>query len=148
MSSLKTPKIDKKVQQVVEALIEQEVGAMTDGQLAAAYRKLPLARLWCAQLYHEVYRRLQRVPLAGCKLVEGRRPPKAWKDELLAEALLLRELPLDSVYDVTLISPARAGERMHLSDALLAVVEYGKPYLMVVGEDDPRPAVTSAVEML
>lgn len=118
-----------------------------DNALPVAMAAVGLIEDWCTAVRAETERRLLAgKPVQGWKLVEGRKGSRAWTDPKAAEDLLKGKfrLPVDDMYDKTLISPTTATKLLKTSPQRLAQVEAlisqkaGKP--SVAPESDKRAA--------
>lgn len=151
----------KKVQEDVGA--EFAVIVATDGdidfskpehlphdELAAKMDAVGLIEDWCKAVRAEVERRLfAGIPVAGYKLVEGRRGSRKWTNEAEVEATMKSmRLKLEEMYDFNLISPTTA-DKLHKAGTIgprqwprlqeLITQSEGKP--SVAPESDKRPAL-------
>ncbi len=118
--------------------------------LAAKMAAVDLIESWCKAVRAEVERRLLAgEPVAGYKLVEGRRGARQWANQEEAEqALKTMRLKLEQMYDLKLISPTTA-EKLHKAGDIgprqwprlqqLITQADGKP--SVAPESDKRPAI-------
>ena len=137
--------------------IGQQLGACaervanSDGaHLARMMPHLDLIESWCKAVRAEVERRLLAgEPVAGYKLVEGRRGARQWANQEEAEqALKTMRLKLEQMYDLKLISPTTA-EKLHKAGTIgprqwpklqgLITQSEGKP--SVAPASDKRPAL-------
>lgn len=137
--------------------IGQQLGTCTDrvtnsdgAHLARMMPHLDLIESWCKAVRAEVERRLLAgEPVAGYKLVEGRRGARQWANQEEAEqALKTMRLKLEQMYDLKLISPTTA-EKLHKAGDIgprqwprlqqLITQADGKP--SVAPESDKRPAI-------
>lgn len=137
--------------------IGQQLGACTErvansdgAHLARMMPHLDLIESWCKAVRAEVERRLLAgEPVAGYKLVEGRRGARQWANQEEAEqALKTMRLKLEQMYDLKLISPTTA-EKLHKAGDIgprqwprlqqLITQADGKP--SVAPESDKRPAI-------
>jgi hypothetical protein len=128
----------------------KHIDPTTPAWLAASMNKVALIEDWCKAVRAEVERRLLAgLPIAGWKVVEGRRGNRAWKSVDEAEAALKSmRLKHDQMYDYSVISPTSA-EKLAKADALgerqwkklqtLITQADGKP--SVAPESDKRPAL-------
>ena len=142
------------------ALAQKDAGVMSNHELRQILEAAPLVRQLIDGVEKEVQRRLeagQDVP--GFKLVSGRGSRKwALPEEEMVKKLTGMGIPKSSLYETTLISPAKAekltwdkkGETQKLSDIQLKRLqtEYvaqqsGKP--TVAPAHDPRPAIVMNV---
>lgn len=131
---------------------------MDDNQLRQIQESAPLVRQMLEGVEAEILRRLTSGrPVPGFKLVEGRGSRK-WSlpEEEMVKKLTAMGIPKGSIYETTLVSPAKAeklvwekkGEPQKLSDVQLK--RMGSEYvtktvgkLTVAPESDSRPAVVS-----
>lgn len=140
-----------------EAIADPDVQAalnlpedLRDDALALAMGAVGMVEDWCKAVRAETERRLLAgVPVAGWKLVEGRRGARRWSDPAEAEAALkTMRLRVNQMYDLELISPTTAEKLAKVGDigpkqwpklqALIGSAE-GKP--SVAPESDKRPAL-------
>lgn len=123
-----------------------------DGERLGELRSLvPLVEQWCKAIAKEAEDRLhQGLPVAGWKLVEGRRGNRQWDDPEVVEGVMKKTMRLknDVMYDRKLISPAQA--RKLVSDKRWEKLEehvtqsQGKP--QAAPETDKRPALDPKAE--
>lgn len=87
-------------------------------------------------------------PTPGLKAVEGRSPPRKWKDPEAAEAKLTRILPACEAFSQKLISPTQAEKIVpeRLFKGLSDIIDRGERKPILVDEHDARPAISSVVE--
>lgn len=122
----------------------------TTAWLASCMAKVELIEIWCKAVRAETERRLlDGVPVAGWKLVEGRRGSRKWSSEAEAEeALKAMRIKHDQMYDYSVISPTSAeklakaeviGPRQWPKLQSLITQSEGKP--SVAPESDKRPAL-------
>ncbi len=130
------------------AMAKHEAKAGPD--LAKAMAAVELIEGWCKAIRAETERRLLAgVPVAGWKLVQGRRGSRAWSDADEAEtALKAMRIKHDQMYDYAVISPTTAeklakaeviGKRQWPKLQALITQSDGKP--SVAPESDRRPAL-------
>lgn len=81
-----------------------------DNYLSVAMAKVSMVEDWCTAIRAEVERRLfTGQTVDGWKLVEGRRGPRAWRDEgAVIAAFKSFRLKQDEMYELKLISPTKA----------------------------------------
>lgn len=119
--------------------------------LGKSMRAVPLVELWCKAVRAETERRLLAgTPVAGFKLVQGKRGNRAWADAEDAEQMLKSfRLKVEEMYDLKLISPTKAesllktehiGPRQWKKLTELITQSDGQP--SVAPEADPRPALS------
>lgn len=130
----------------IEATVVQ--GSADD--LATKMAAVSLIEDWCKAVRAEVERRLfAGIPVAGYKLVEGRRGSRKWTNEAEVEATMKSmRLKLEEMYDFNLISPTSA-DKLHKAGTIgprqwprlqeLITQSEGKP--SVAPESDKRPAL-------
>lgn len=105
----------------------------------------PMIDGFMQQLHGEAYNDLMaRRPAPGLKLVEGRHPPRKWRDEAKAEILLKHRFGENGAYTKKLLSPTAANDK--LGDAeynrlIRAMVDYGEARPEMVPVTDKRPAL-------
>lgn len=90
---------------------------------------------------------LKGVPTPGLKLVEGRSPPRKWKDPLEVEPVLAQALG-DEAFTHKIISPTQAekllpGKRYA---KLKSYVDFGEKKPSLVDEHDARPAYKTVAD--
>lgn len=148
------PALTAQVQQVVgtdfDAIDAPEPAAPTDAEaIARALPFVPLIEAWCRAVTTEAERLLTAgEPVAGYKLVQGRKGNRAWTSAADAEAMLkTMKVRADDMYERRVISPAAAeklakagtiGKRQWPKLQALITRAEGKPTL--APESDPRPA--------
>lgn len=119
---------------IVRTLVAME---KSTGSLGARLDAVPLIELWCKAIREEA----EKVLLAGgevpgYKLVQERRPPRAWVDESEAEAKLKGlNLKQSEMYERKLISPTTA-EKLFKADA-----ERWKQVLPLIRQGEGSPSV-------
>lgn len=88
---------------------------------------------------------LKGLPTPGRKAVDGRSPPRKWKDPLAAEPELARMLGPDDAFEQKVISPTRAEKLLPKKqfDRLSKLIDYGEKKPVLVDEHDARPAYRS-----
>ncbi|MBK3745792.1 DUF2800 domain-containing protein, partial [Paraburkholderia aspalathi] len=84
----------------------------------------------------------------GLKAVDGRSPPRKWKDKDTAEARLLSHLPEEEVFSKKVISPTQAEKLLTETEygRMKRLVDHGEKKPVLVPADDARPAVRSVVD--
>lgn len=135
---------------LVQTVIEEfDVEPSADADIGALMNKVGLIEDWCKAVRAEAERRLLAgTPVAGWKLVQGRRGNRAWANE--AEVLEMMKntfrLKDDIVYSRTLVSPAQAEKtigkeypRRWATLQKLITQSEGKPSVAPVS--DPRPTL-------
>jgi hypothetical protein len=131
-------------------LMEVEMAIRTDvpASLGVMLDKVPLVETWCKAVRAAAEAELfAGRPVAGYKLVEGKRGNRAWKDAAEAEAFLKGRvrLKVDEMYNKTVISPTAAEKLLKEKPKLLPAFEAlvtrkdGQP--SVAPESDKRPAL-------
>ena len=149
------PALAAKVQQVTgtdfDAIDAPEPAAPTDAEaIASALPFVPLIEAWCRAVTAEAKRLLAAgTPVAGYKLVQGRKGPRAWGDATAAEAeMRAMHLPDFIMYEKKIISPTSA-EKLRKSgdieksqwEKLKALITQKEGEPSVVPDDDPRQAL-------
>jgi len=142
-------------QEVLDTFEAIKPETATTDMLGEAMGKADLIEAWLKAIRAETETKLLAgVPVAGFKLVQGKKGNRAWSDKEAAEALLkTMRVPHDQMYDYSVISPTTA-EKLHKSEVIgprqwpkvqaLITQSEGKP--SVAPESDKRPAlVMSAV---
>lgn len=92
-----------------------EPAAGTDAALlGASMSKVGLIEAWCKAVRAEVEKRLLAgQPVAGYKLVQGRRGARQWLDQEEVKALLVKaRCKTEEMFNLKLISPTEAEKRM------------------------------------
>lgn len=125
----------------------QALQVMETEKLDAMYPSLELVEIWTRGVRAEIERRaLAGIPFANCKIVQGKRGNRAWRDPAQAEATLKSmRVRVDEMYETKLISPT-AAERV-LADSpkrwerLQALITQSDGPLSVAPMSDRRPAV-------
>lgn len=121
--------------------------------LATKMAAVDLVESWCKAVRAEVERRLLAgEPVAGYKLVEGRRGARQWANQEEAEqALKTMRLKLEQMYDLKLISPTTAEKLVKAGDLgprqwskLQALITQAEGRPSVAPESDKRPAIAVA----
>lgn len=120
--------------------------------LAKWYGKLDVIEDWCKSVRARVAQELELGrPVAGYKLVAGRKGNRKWASEQEAEAAMKSmRLKQDEMYDMKLISPAKAEKllkdtpRRWTRISELITQDAGSP--TVAPESDPRPPVTASTD--
>jgi hypothetical protein len=116
--------------------IRPPVNEITAAGLADALARIDYIEAFCRDIRAEALRRAvagQEIP--GYKLIEGRRGPRKWIDESVAEILLNQYfMDPDDYYKRTLISPTEAEKRMKKA---------GKDYAEVAAIVDQSPGAPS-----
>lgn len=125
-----------------DELVTQMVAA---ADVPTALAAVELIEAWCSAIRAEAESRLrQGIPVAGFKLVAGKRGIRAWSDAVAAERLLVERIP-DQAFEHRLISPAAAEKLLKRRTAdwqqLLPLISQsdGKP--TVAPMSDKRPAL-------
>lgn len=127
------------------------VAEKPDDLLGKSMQAVPLVEMWCKAVRAETERRLLAgTPVAGFKLVQGKRGNRAWADPIEAEQMLKSfRLKVEEMYDLKLISPTKAesllktehiGPRQWKKLTELITQSDGQP--SVAPEADPRPALS------
>lgn len=127
------------------------VAEKPDDVLGKSMQAVPLVEMWCKAVRAETERRLLAgTPVAGFKLVQGKRGNRAWADAKDAEQMLKSfRLKVEEMYDLKLISPTKAesllktehiGPRQWKKLTELITQSDGQP--SVAPEADPRPALS------
>jgi hypothetical protein len=100
---------------------------------------------WLEKLHADVIADgLANRPTPGLKVVEGRNPPRKWRDAVPAEAWLEQRLGPDKIFNRKLISPKQSEKLLGKGkEPPNALVERGSPKPILVPLEDARPAVKS-----
>lgn len=94
-----------------DAIVEASVAtAEAAGDLGAKMDAVPLVEMWCKAIRGRVEKHLlEGKPVAGYKLVQGKRGNRAWSDASEAEKTLKgMRLKKEQMYEFSLISPTSA----------------------------------------
>jgi hypothetical protein len=140
----------------LEAFDKVEPLLADDNDLAEAMTKADLIEGWLKAVRSEVETRLLAgTPVAGFKIVQGKRGNRTWSDRFEVETLLKSmRLKIEEMYDLTLISPTTAeklaksaviGPRQWPKLQTLISQTEGKP--SVAPESDKRPALLITVAL-
>ena len=133
------------LRRVVDEVTAQEFDDLTPDALGEAMSKVELVEAWCKEVRAETERRLLAgTPVAGFKLVQGRRGARKWSNPDVVETLMVPYLG-ERAYDKKLITPATAEKALKATSAWALVAEHitqeeGKP--SVAPESDKRDAWT------
>lgn len=86
-------------------------------------------------------------PVPGLKLVEGRSPPRKWKDPLEAEPTLASALG-DDAFTTKIISPAQAQKLLPAKryEKLKSLIDFGEKKPSLVEEHDAREAYRTVAD--
>ena len=132
-----------------------DLAVAEEDDVSRALARVELVEQWCKAIRAEVERRLLAgQPVAGFKLVEGRRGNRAWSDEAAVEKLFKSfRFKKDEMYDFKLISPTKAEKilkaknpgRWEKVDALTSRGD-GKPSVAPATDRRPALAVSSSDE--
>jgi Protein of unknown function (DUF2800) len=132
-----------------------DLAVADEDDVSRAMARVELVEQWCKAIRAEVERRLfAGEPVAGFKLVEGRRGNRAWSDEAEVEKLFKSfRLKQEEMYDFKLISPTKAEKilkaknpgRWEKVDALTSRGD-GKPSVAPATDRRPALAVSSSDE--
>lgn len=117
------------------------LGQVGDNWLANAMASVGLVEDWCKAVRAETERRLLAgTPVPGWKLVEGKKGNRKWTDEKAAEDLLKTKfrLPVDDIYDRSLVSPTTATKLLKDNPKRLAQVQ------ALIGQTAGKPSVAPA----
>lgn len=130
---------------------------VSDGAQAPAAGGLPTAEYlelvedWARAARAEIERRLlSGIGVDGWKVVEGKKPARAWLDDEAAEAALKKaRLKRDEIYTVKLVSPPQLEKVLKKRPRLWArfkslISEPSRGRPSVAPESDPRPVYTAA----
>jgi len=87
-------------------------------------------------------------PVPGMKAVEGRRPPRKWKDPVAAEAKLKKVLG-DDAFNRKILSPTQAEKELSdaMFSAMAALVERGDPKPILVAAEANGVEIKSLIDM-
>lgn len=120
-----------------EQIIDTSVKALAEDQLGAKMDAVPLVELWCKAIRARVEKQLlDGAPVAGYKLVQGKKGNRAWLDAVDAEAKLkAMRLKKDEMYDLKLISPTTAEKVLKDSPKRWNKVK------LLIGQSEGKPSV-------
>lgn len=92
---------------------------------------------------------LKGLPTPGLKAVEGRSPPRKWKDQETAEARLRAVLPEEDLFTKKLISPTQAEKELPEKqyEKLKRLVDHGEKKPVLVPVEDARPAFSTIIDL-
>lgn len=130
-----------------QELIEHSVRRLYPDDLGAKMQAIPLIEMWCKAIRAAVEKELlDGGPVAGFKLVQGKKSARAWSDAAEAETVMKSmRLKKDEMYDFSLISPTTAEKLLKKTPkrwnrvAPLITQSEGKP--SVAPLSDKRPAL-------
>lgn len=137
--------------------IEQRVATAADDTLAIKMAAVDLIEDWCKAVRAEVERRLfAGIPVAGYKLVEGRRGSRKWTNAEEVEATMKSmRLKLEEMYDFSLISPTTA-DKLHKAGTIgprqwprlqeLITQSEGKPSVAPASDKRPPLVIAAAAD--
>lgn len=120
--------------------------------LGAAMSKVELVETWCKAVRAETERQLlDGLPVAGWKLVEGRKGARSWVSEEDAEAAMKSmRLKTDEMYSFKVISPTQAEKLLKESprrwNKLQGLITQREGGPSVAPESDKRPALVIAAQ--
>jgi hypothetical protein len=124
-----------------------DLAVAEEDDLSQAMTRVELVEQWCKAIRAEVERRLLAgQPVAGFKLVEGRRGNRAWSDEAEVEKLFKSfRFKKDEMYDFKLISPTKAEKLLKTNpgrwEKINALTSRGDGKPSVAPATDRRPAL-------
>lgn len=127
-----------------EAVIVSHPRTPSGERLGALYGALPLIRDWCNAIEAEA----ERLVFAGStvigpdgvpmKLVEGKKGDRYWKDEEMAEGMLVGVLPPEKVYKPRQIITASAAAKLLDKKRTAATWE---PFKELIGQEPGKPKI-------
>jgi hypothetical protein len=151
--------IDTLVDFAEDAIAEATATVHTNEPLSLGRKMamVDLVEIWCKAVRAAVESDLiNGVPVEGWKLVEGKRGARQWVDKREAEAVLKSmRLPVDVMYDLSLISPTSAdklakagtiGPRQWPKLKAMITQSPGKPHVAPAG--DPRGELASSASLV
>lgn len=131
-----------------DAIVETSIAtAEAAGDLGAKMDAVPLVEMWCKAIRARVEKQLlEGKPVAGYKLVEGKRGARQWADDIEAEKKLKgMRLKKEQMYDFKLISPTSAEKLLKATPkrwkALQALITQNDGKASVAPISDKRPAL-------
>lgn len=130
-----------------EEITKQLVAAVPDAELGTRMDAVAVVEMWCKAIRARCESvLLAGAPVAGYKLVPGKKGARAWSDAQAAEKQLKAwRLKKDQMYDLALISPTTAEKLLKANPKRWAAAQElirqndGKP--SVARMDDPRAAL-------
>lgn len=126
--------------------------ALTPEQRSLIVLNTKLITGFLTQLYEEAMDDATKGrPVPGMKRVAGRAGRRKWKDEAKAEKIVIDQLGADDAYKKTLLSPAMVEDEIGKTEyrqRFARLVTQAEPSPALVPEDDPKPALKSAADML
>lgn len=127
---------------------------MTPERVSYVLDMAPLIRRWLDDLHARAYHQASQTgDFPGRKLVEGRKPPRKWREEdrHKAEVRLITALGRDKAFaEPKILTPSQAEKALgktRYEETLARFVDAGSAKLDLVPEGDKRPAVRSAVDL-
>lgn len=126
---------------------EGEPARMTPEELAEAYARVGLVKLWADAAEKAVYSRLLNgVAVPGLKLVDGRKGARKWRSEQAAVAAVIDAGITADVYEHKLLSPAKMEKLLKDRtitrsqwDALALEITQENTKPVIADETDTRP---------
>jgi len=129
-----------------------DLAVAAEDDVSRAMSRVELVEHWCKAIRAEVERRLfAGEPVAGYKLVEGRRGNRAWSDEAEVEKLFKSfRLRQEEMYDFKLISPTKAEKILKTKnpgrwEKIEALTSRGDGKPSVAPATDRRPALAVSI---
>lgn len=128
--------------------------ALTPQQRSQVIMHKPMIEKFLEQLHEEAYAdaKMGR-PVPGMKLVDGRNPPRKWKDETRAQILLVHDLK-DKAFTKKLLTPTAVEEtvgKREYKARFARMVDTGESKSILVPDTDKRaalPDITSDFDVL
>lgn len=124
-------------------------GLLTPERRSFLVKHRPMLNKYLDRLEAEVMDDARKgYPTPGLKAVEGRSPPRRWKDAEAAEAKLRRILPETEAFTRKLISPTQAEKIVpdRLFRGLSGIIDRGDRKPILVDDQDARPAISTVVD--
>lgn len=120
-----------------------KVGAMTPERLIEISLAKSSIEKWLEFCHAQALQHLMdRGPINGFKAVEGRRPPRKWRDAGAAEAFMRQQLPSGDPFNPKIKTPGQAEKEIGKTYEIpAALVERGQPKPAMVPVGDARPAI-------
>ncbi len=140
--------VDESVGAVATVADFADLATIPEDAVSRAMARVELVEQWCKAIRAEAERRLfAGEPVAGFKLVEGRRGNRAWSDEAAVEKLFKSfRFKKDEMYDLKLISPTKAEKLLKKNnpgrwEKVEALTSRGDGKPSVAPATDKRPAL-------
>ena len=125
-----------------------KIHSLTPERKAHIVRVKSTVEKWLEKLHADVIADgLANRPTPGLKVVEGRKPPRKWRDLVPAEAWLEQRLGPEKIFNRKLISPTQSEKLLGKgNEPPNALVERGSPKPILVPLEDARPPIKTVDE--